>query len=413
MVLSAWIEIPKYSVVRLPELPKTSTSILKIVSSFFAVNIKQEDDESWLMSPFEKQNEVNPVLEPLTTTEFLCPVRGHTVSWEAKDIFNPTALVRDGKIHLLYRAEDEDGEFMGTSRIGLATSDDGVTFVREAKPIFYPDNDSVNNYEWEGGCEDPRIVEDENGEYVMTYTGYNGLLAILMVATTSDLRTWTKYGPVFRNTQDFSELWSKSGSIVTVQKNGKFIAEKINDKYWMYWGDTDLYLATSVDLVQWTPLTNADGNLTVIVAPREGKFDSELVEPGPQAFIRDDGILLIYNSKNKKAEDGGDPTLAEGTYAAGQLLFDKTDPQKLLKRSVDYFMKPEEDYEIVGQVGNVVFLEGLVCYQGTWFIYYGTADSKIAVATRKDQYCSSSNWIKFSGTTLTFIVVIWLMSLFL
>lgn len=361
------------------------------------------------MSPFEKQNEANPILGPLSITLFICPVRGQTVAWESKDIFNPTALVRDGKIHLLYRAEDEDGEFLGTSRIGLATSEDGITFVRETQPIFYPNNDNVVHYEWEGGCEDPRIVEKENGEYVMTYTAYNGTLAILMVATTNDLRTWTKHGPVFRNTKDFAELWSKSGSIVTVQKGGKFIAEKINNKYWMYWGDTDLYLATSDDLVDWTPITNADGNLTKIVEPREGKFDSELVEPGPQAFIRDDGILLIYNSKNKNADEGGDPNLAEGTYAAGQLLFDKTDPQKPLKRSESYFMKPEEDYEIVGQVGNVVFLEGLVCYKGMWFIYYGTADSKIAVATRKDEYCSSSVALKFS-LVLNFALIFWLTS---
>lgn len=359
------------------------------------------------MAPFDKQNEANPILGPVNTTEFLCPLQGGTVLWEAKDIFNPTALVKDGKIHLLYRAEDEDGAFLGTSRIGLATSDDGVIFVRETKPIFYPDNDSVKNYEWEGGCEDPRIVESENGDYVMTYTGYNGSLAILMVATTKDLRTWTKHGPVFRNTRDFAELWSKSGSIVTVQKSGKFVAEKINNKYWMYWGDTDLYLATSDDLVDWTPITDFDGNLTKIIEPREGQFDSDLVEPGPQAFVRDDGILLIYNSRNKKAEDGGDPSLPEGTYAAGQLLFNKTDPQSLLKRSASYFMKPEEDYEINGQVGNVVFLEGLVCYKGTWFIYYGTADSHIAVATRKDEYCSGSVAMQISASALIAVVVLW------
>ncbi|KAJ6644597.1 Beta-1,2-mannobiose phosphorylase [Pseudolycoriella hygida] len=370
------------------------------------------EGEGWMMSPFEKQNEMNPILEPLTTTEFLCPIRGHNVAWEAKDIFNPTALVRDGKVYLLYRAEDEDGEFMGTSRIGLATSDDGINFIRETKPVFYPDNDAVKTYEWEGGCEDPRIVENDEGEYIMTYTGYNGSLAILMVATTRDLRTWTKFGPVFRNTQDFSELWSKSGSIVTRLRDGKFIAEKINNKYWMYWGDTDLYLATSDDLVDWTPITDAEGNLEKIVEPREGKFDSELVEPGPQAFIRNDGIFLIYNSKNKKPDEGGDSTLPEGTYAAGQLLFDEKNPQKLLERSEDYFMKPEEDYEIVGQVGNVVFLEGLVCYKGTWYIYYGTADSKIAVATRRDEHCSSSCWRASSKITLSLIVLFWIKRIF-
>ncbi|ODN06544.1 1,4-beta-mannosyl-N-acetylglucosamine phosphorylase [Orchesella cincta] len=330
---------------------------------------------------------VNPVLLPLNTTTFFCPVRREFVYWEKKDVFNPTALVRDGKIHLLYRAEDDVGVFAGTSRIGLATSEDGLTFVREPLPIFYPDNDIATEYEWEGGCEDPRIVE-YNGTYYMTYTAYDGTVARLLVASSPNLRTWTKYGPLFGRAENgtYIDLWSKSGAIVTELQDEKFVAKQINGKFWMYWGDTNIYAATSDNLVDWTPITdNENGgetqyNLTAVFGPRRGMFDSDLVEPGPQAFIRGDGILLIYNSRNRNADNGGDPTLPEGTYSAGQVLLNATNPTQLLERSEEYFMTPDRDYEIIGQVNNVVFVEGLVSYKNSWYLYYGTADSKIAVA---------------------------------
>ena len=87
---------------------------------------------------------------------------------------------------------------------------------------------------------------------------------------------------------------------------------------------------------------------------------------------------MIYNGSN--ASDYNDPELPEFTYAAGQALFDKNAPYKLLDRTEDYFMFPEKDYELVGEVNNVCFVEGLVFFKGQWFLYYGTGDSKIAVA---------------------------------
>ena len=63
-------------------------------------------------------------------------------------------------------------------------------------------------------------------------------------------------------------------------------------------------------------------------------------------------------------------------------LFDKNDPTKVIDRMETYFMKPDKPYEITGQVNHVCFVEGLVQYKGKWFIYYGTADSKIAVAVK-------------------------------
>ena len=118
----------------------------------------------------------------------------------------------------------------------------------------------------------------------------------------------------------------------------------------------------------------------MIFGPRKGKFDSDLVEPGPPAMITADGILLIYNSRNVPSK--GDTSLAEGTYAPSQILFDVNDPARVAKRMDTYFMKPEKDFEINGQVGRVCFVEGLVHFKDRWFLYYGTADSKIAVAVK-------------------------------
>jgi predicted GH43/DUF377 family glycosyl hydrolase len=121
--------------------------------------------------------------------------------------------------------------------------------------------------------------------------------------------------------------------------------------------------------------------LKIVVPTREKKFDADLVESGPPALYTDKGILLIYNSRSLK--NIGDTSLPDGTYTAGQVLIDKSDPTKVIKRLDNYFFKPDKPYELTGQVNNVCFLEGLADYKGQWFLYYGTADSKVAVAVRK------------------------------
>lgn len=340
----------------------------------------QSKEYSWALLPFQKADDVNPILLPDTTTIFHCPVRNANVQWEEKDVFNPAAVVRNDTVFLLYRAEDSVGKFAGTSRIGLAWSTDGLHFTKHPTPVLYPDNDSAKIYEWEGGCEDPRIVEGENGTYYMTYTAYDGDKARLLIASSKDLYHWTKHGHVFKNDTADVNKWSKSGSIICKYENGKAIAVKINSKYWMYFGDTDIFLASSEDLINWTPLKSTDGKWLTVFGPRAGKFDSDLVEPGPPAMIVDSGIALIYNSRNVRSK--GDTSLAEGTYAVSQILFDKDSPSKVIDRMETYFMKPDKPYEITGQVNHVCFVEGLVNYKGKWFLYYGTADSKIAVAVK-------------------------------
>ena len=118
--------------------------------------------------------------------------------------------------------------------------------------------------------------------------------------------------------------------------------------------------------------------LKKVLSPRPGYFDSRLVESGPYALLRDEGILLLYNGMN--LDKGGDTTLAPDASCAGQALFDAKDPTKLVRRLETYFRKPDRPYEVAGQINQACFIEGLVPFRDKWLLYYGTADSKIAVA---------------------------------
>lgn len=333
-------------------------------------------EDTWPLIPFTKVDSINPVLTAGSNT-FVCPILQTTVSWDEKDVFNPAAVVKDGVVYLVFRAEDTIGKHAGTSRLGLAVSNDGLHFTKEPAPVLYPDNDHMKVYEWEGGIEDPRIVETPDGRYIMTYTAYDGNIARLCIASSADLRTWEKHGLVLRG--NYTDTWSKSGAIVARQAGEKIVAEKINGKYWMYFGDTDLFMATSEDLIQWEPVEE-NGKLKSVLKPRPGYFDSRLVESGPYALLRDEGVLLLYNGMN--LDKDGDPNQKPGAYCAGQTLFDKNDPTRLIDRMEENFMMPDKPYEITGQINQVCFIEGMVPFRDRWFLYYGTADSRIAVAVR-------------------------------
>lgn len=339
------------------------------------------DYPSWGMGPFVKADESNPILEPNTTDKFTCPVWGKEILWTDLSLYNPTAIVKDGVINLLYRAQDNTEK--KTSRVGLATSADGLSFTRRDTPVLYPDN-TYNEYEWGGGCEDPRVVAGPDGKYYIYYTGYNGSVARLMVASSDDLITWEKHGLTFADAYDgkYRDTWSKSGSVITEIVDGKQIAKRMDDgKFWMYWGESDFFMAYSDDLIHWTPLEDENGRLVSVMKPRKGMYDSYLVEPGPAAIYTEDGIFMLYNCANDSPDGNGDPMLANRAYCPGQVVFDKDDPTKLIHRSMSYFMYPEEDYELEGLVNNVCFVEGLIYYNDIWYIYYGTADSRLAVAT--------------------------------
>jgi beta-1,2-mannosidase len=342
----------------------------------------------WQMENFVKPA-FNPIMQADSSYTFFCPIKKERVQWQKADVFNPAAIVRNNKVYILFRAEDLPGTAIGmrTSRIGLAESKDGIHFKKRKEPVLFPDSSEFIRYDYPGGCEDPRIVEKEDGGYVLTYTSWNRELARLSAATSADLVNWKKQGPVFASAYKgrFLNSWSKSGSIVVKRRGKKIVATKVNGKYWMYWGENPMYIAWSENLIEWTPVLDDKDELLIVMKPREKKFDSHLTEPGPPALITDKGILLLYNGKNLENELA-DPAIPGGAYCGGQALFDLKNPAKLINRCENYFIKPDLPHEIKGQYkAGTTFVEGLVFFKNKWFLYYGTADSMVGVAVKEQQ----------------------------
>ncbi|WP_454803545.1 glycoside hydrolase family 130 protein [Mucilaginibacter phyllosphaerae] len=339
---------------------------------------------AWAFGGFARPEGINPIISPDSTTRFMDPVLHKLIGWESNDTFNPAAAILNGKVVVLYRSEDKSGVGIGfrTSRLGFASSTDGMHFTRSKTPVFYPAEDSQKKYEWPGGCEDPRVAVTANGTYVVFYTQWNRELPRLGVATSKDLKHWTKHGPIFEDAYGgkFLNIAHKSASILTKVQGGKQVVTKINGKYWLYWGELHVYGATSVNLVDWAPVVNADGSLKEFVSPRKGYFDSELTECGPPALMTNKGIILFYNGKNKPGDEG-DKRFTANSYCAGQMLFDKKDPTKLITRLDVPFMRPMAAFEKSGQYpAGTVFIEGMVYFKRKWFLYYGCADSRVGVA---------------------------------
>jgi predicted GH43/DUF377 family glycosyl hydrolase len=273
--------------------------------------------------------------------------------FESAGVFNPAVTRAGGRYVMLYRAQDRQG----VSRIGFASSKDGVHFTRNPQPVLSPEA----AYERGGGVEDPRIVRIGN-IYYLTYTGYNKKDAQLCIATSRDLAHWDRKGVIMPAYQGrWNVGWTKSGAILN---------RKINGKYWMYFmGDAkgrpgQMGVVYSEDLAHWTePLDHP------VVATRPGMFDSKVAEPGPPPVLTKDGILLIYN--------GADDSLV---YRTGWVLFEAGDPTRVKARSNQPILEPVRQWEFAGQVPNVVFVEGLVRDGAIWRLYYGAADKYVGAA---------------------------------
>jgi beta-1,2-mannosidase len=366
---------------------KTARTLLSAAALLLAASLQAQTAASWQIGPFTRPSSGNPVIRPRPASTFTDPVSNTRVHWEALHTFNPAAIVRNGKVFVLYRAEDNSGamEIGGhTSRLGLAESDDGIHFTPQAEPVFFPDKDRQQSREYPGGVEDPRIVEREDGIYVLTYTQWNRISYSVGIATSPDLHHWTKQGPAFLDAErgKYAQLKYKSAGIVTQfdPSKGRLIAAKLAGKYWMYWGEGSIRLATSTDLIHWSPVEDAEGNPIELLGPRKGHFDSTFPETGPPPVATDAGIVVIYNGKNGVA--GGDPDLGPNAYAAGEALFDRTNPAHLIAQTDGPDLKPEMPYEKTGQyVAGTTFAEGLVSYHNRWFLYYGCADSLVGVVT--------------------------------
>jgi predicted GH43/DUF377 family glycosyl hydrolase len=293
------------------------------------------------------------------------PVLAPGPPWTSTGLFNPAAIEHKGKTVLLFRATDAKM----ISRIGYASSTDGIHFKIRPQPVLSP----TTPYELGGGVEDPRLVHID-GIFYLTYTGYNGRDAQLCLATSTDLIHWKRKGvilPAYKGT--WNTKWTKSGAI---------LPQKVKNLWWMYYlgtrTDADgqerdyMGVASSSDLEHWI-----DASAAPIMPRRAGAFDSRVMEPGPPPMLTSAGILLLYN--------GASDALV---YGPAWALFDRDDPTRLIARADLPFMLPEVEWEKKGVVPNVIFLEGSVVksigergVEATG--YYGAADHLVGAVRLK------------------------------
>lgn len=298
---------------------------------------------AWLPGPFEKVS---------------APIMGPSASGlDDKNVYN-MAVVKDGERYLmLYRGEStKEAKNECTGRLFFAESVDGETFAREKEPVLTGTEPYESN-----GVEDPRAVKVGDTFY-LTYSGYDGKIARLCLATSQDYKHWKKHGPMFPKFPSngrFTENWTKSGAILPE----KLTAGRFAGQYVMAFGDTDLWLATSPDLLHWTYLPEP------FMRTRQDRQDCALIEPGPPLMRTKDGILMLYNSADR-----------QNHYAMFGALLDAEDPTRVLHRTDTPILEPTLGWEQDGYVPYVVFGEALVPDGDHWNLYYGGADRAIGLA---------------------------------
>lgn len=317
--------------------------------------------------------------------------------WENLKVFNPTALYEGGKFHLFYRARGKDW----VSRIGYAVSKDGENFERFDQPLLEP---TPGNDLEKMGLEDPRIVKIDD-LYLMTFAIYDGVTARQALATSKDLTTWQKHGFILKdwdaekagdtNFLRKKYISKKEGLSADYSKSGAMFPEKISGKFYMLFGESKIWLASSNDGVGW------QANFEPVITPNsKSYFESDWVEMGPSPIKTELGWLVVYHGISRRRE-----------YSLGFVILAAGDPTKILFRNPEPIFRPQEPYEVSGiadvlpggykavikmdqqQLKNflknaqksgvmprVVFCCGAVVIGGLLRIYYGAGDTVIGTA---------------------------------
>lgn len=286
--------------------------------------------------------------------------------WESYTVFNPGAVLKDGKVYLLYRAVGERKQYI--SRLGLAISGDGFNFERvSTKPVFEPGRAYDR---W--ACEDPRIIELE-GEIYITYVALSklalmgGKLSYTALLSTKDFRNFKRFGLITsrkvddRDTVLFSE--KIKGKYAMLHRPQEYTNSDLDYWEWKTGDPSSIWLAFSKDIKRW-------GMGQVLMKPQE-EWEQRKIGIGPPPIKTTNGWLLIYHGVDKNS-----------VYRAGAALLDLNDPTKVIGRLSYPILEPEEDYEKIGDVPNVVFPCGAVILGKKLFIYYGGADEVCCVATK-------------------------------
>ena len=292
-----------------------------------------------------KRYKNNPIITPDGSKDY-----------EKECVYNPTAVVHENKVYLVYRAEGDSC----ISKLCLAISEDGYNFRKyQYNPVIEPSLPEEKH-----GCEDPRITKIGDTFY-LTYTAYDGMYPekneniYTALATSKNLIHWKKQGIVVKDI-----------------KAAAIFPERINGKYFMFIGGKNIRIATSKDLINWHVEKEP------VLDIRKDKFDNKYVEAGPPPFEYKNRLVLFFNTADKQSIFH--PSLA---------LLHKDNPRRVIYRADKPLMTPTEDYELKGKVNNVIFGSGLVEFKGTFFYYYGAADKYVGVATAKkielEKYLSS------------------------
>ena len=275
--------------------------------------------------------------------------------YQVNSVFNPGAVqLSDGQTLLLARVEDRTG----ISHLTAARSDDGVTnWQIDPQPTLAPDPGNFPEEEW--GVEDARIVYlPELKQYAITYTAYSARGPLVSLALTRDFKTFERRGMIME----------------PEDKDAAFFPRRIGGKWALIHrpvtpgSSADIYLSFSADLKHWD-------KRTLLLESRRGNWwDANKIGLCSPPIETREGWLMIYH--------GVRVTGAGVIYRAGLALLDLEDPTRVIRRGDEWVMSPREEYEIIGDVGYVVFPCGQVVDETTGEIrlYYGAADSSIALA---------------------------------
>ena len=275
----------------------------------------------------------------------------HDVPYRCNTVFNGTPVKIDGEYLMIVRVEGQQGY----SFFALACSRDGVHFEVENAPCLLPASEGPFELWEEQGIEDPRLTEIDGTYYVM-YTAVCRYGHRIALAKTDDFHHYERIA-----------LISGPGN-----KDGVLFPEKINGLYARLDrpygnGVGSIWISYSPDLINW-------GKSEMVFPPRARFWDSYRIGASAPPIRTDRGWLEIYH--------GVKMTSSGPIYRIGTAMLDLANPAKVLGRCLAPVLSPREEYERIGDVGNVVFACGAVVEDdGEVKVYYGAADTAICVAS--------------------------------
>lgn len=278
--------------------------------------------------------------------------------YDANSVFNAAAAYIDHEVILLVRVED----FRGFSHFTLAKSTDGVhDWNIDTTPTFMPD--PINHPEEVWGIEDARITwVPELERWAITYTAFSRGGPLVSLATTNDFNTFQRLGPVM-TPED------KDAAIFPVRFKNRWAmlhrpVAKTGDTF-----SADIWLSFSPDLKHW-------GDHQQLIHAREGSWwDAGKIGLSAPPLQTSEGWLILYH--------GVRSTASGSIYRLGLALLDLEDPRKVIRRNDEWIFGPKAHYEREGDVDDVVFPCGWIEKEGIVDMYYGAADSCIALASAK------------------------------